>query len=81
MEVTGTIAMPNPTPAMGSVQPMVDKPELGVRTTSVRMIPIPASAQPTVIGSLGPDRATQRPVRSEAMTIAAAIGAKSSAVP
>jgi hypothetical protein len=44
------------------------------------MMPIPASTQPTVIGSLGPDRATQRPANSEATIIAAAIGTKSSAV-
>ena len=75
------MAMPNPAPAMGSVQPSVDRPELGFSTTSVRMMPTPASTQPTVIGTLGPDRATQRPVRSEAMIIAAAIGTKSSAVP
>ena len=82
VEVTGTIAIPNPAPAIGSVQPRVDRPELGVRTTSVKMMPMPCEhTADSHRQSSGLTRATQRPANSEAMIIAAAIGTKSSAVP
>ena len=43
-------------------------------------MPPPASRQPIVIGTIGPIRATQGPVRAEAMISPAAIGRKSTAV-
>ena len=78
-EVTGTMAIPKPMPAMASVQPTDQIPDVGEMATSVRMIPIAATTQPMVIGVRFPTRATHRPVSNEASTIATVMGMKSRA--
>ncbi len=78
-EVTGTMAIPKPIPAMASVQPTDQMFELGEMTTSVRMIPTAATTHPMVIGVRFPTRATHRPVSREASTIPTVMGMKSRA--
>ena len=82
VDVTGTRAMPNPIPAMGSTQPRVAKSTWGPRTCAGEPgCPPAASTQPIVMGIRGPDRAPPRgPVRAEAMISPAAMGMKSTAV-
>src|ERR1700674_1412642 len=78
-EVTGTITIPKPMPAMARVHPTVDRPAWGVIRASVRKIPLAASAHPTTMGMRGPARDTHRPVNTEANTIPAVMGMKSRA--
>jgi hypothetical protein len=80
VEVAGTMAMPNPAPANGSVHPSVEKPVCGVIYRSVRRIPTPPRKQPVIMGTRGPTAATHRPVSNEATTMTTAIGMKSTAV-
>ena len=80
-EVTGTMAMPNPIPAMASVQPTADKPACGEILKSVSKMPTPAITQPMAMGYLAPQAATHRPVSNEAMTMPAVKGRKSRANP
>src|ERR1700735_195389 len=53
-EVTGTMAMPNPIPAMASVQPTADKPACGEILKSVSKMPTPAIQQPLAMEDFGP---------------------------
>ena len=79
-DVTGTIAIPIPAPATSSVPASGQKPDVGPMTALVARIPAAVRTHPTVIGRRAPAVATQWPVKIDASTMPAAIGAKTSAV-
>ncbi len=78
-EVTGTMAMPTPTPARNMVQPIWPIPDVGGDHGVGEEDADPASRHPVAIGMRGPHAATQRPVSTRRATMPTASGTKSSA--
>ncbi len=77
--VSGTTAMPKPTPATASTTASTLNDGCALNACRASRMPIAATTQPTIIGTREPARATHRPVSTDPTTIATAIGVNTAA--